>query len=94
MPAGRPCAECWEYGGEPGAPSDPANGLVWRSIVDNIDLPGKETPYVSVVDLPRTLLLTHPWALSGSGAVELKERQALAAEHLANTEMQAAIPQA
>jgi N-6 DNA Methylase len=59
--------------GEPGVPPDPPNGLVWCSIVENLGLPGTETPYVSVVDLPRALLRTYPWALSGGGAVELKE---------------------
>ncbi|MFZ5872560.1 MAG: BREX-2 system adenine-specific DNA-methyltransferase PglX, partial [Actinomycetota bacterium] len=57
--------------GEPSAPAEPAKGLVWRSIVDNVDAPGAQTEYVSVTDLPRDRLRAHPWSLSGGGADEL-----------------------
>jgi hypothetical protein len=57
--------------GEPSVPSDPSKGLVWRSITEKIDIAGAGTPYVTVTDLPRELLVHHPWALSGGGAVEL-----------------------
>ncbi|OLL18357.1 MULTISPECIES: BREX-2 system adenine-specific DNA-methyltransferase PglX [unclassified Rhodococcus (in: high G+C Gram-positive bacteria)] len=56
--------------GEPGAPANPAKGLVWTSIVDHIDRPGYEDQWVSIADLPRTNLNQHPWSLSGGGAVE------------------------
>lgn len=59
--------------GEPSQPSDPAKGLVWRSIVDHVDQPGVETEYVSVVDMPRRRLATHPWSLSGGAAPQLME---------------------
>lgn len=69
--------------GEPGVPINPAQGKVWRAIVDNVDHPGTETQYVSVVDLPRSLLAHHPWSLSGGGAVGLKG----AIEQAADTRM-------
>jgi hypothetical protein len=58
---------------EPGQPEDPANGLVWRAIVDQVDLPGTESEWVSVVDMPRDRLAKHPWSLSGGGAESLKD---------------------
>lgn len=57
--------------GEPGRPDDPAKGIVWSAIVDHIDEPGFENGWISVADLPRATLQTHPWSLSGGGAVEL-----------------------
>jgi hypothetical protein len=54
--------------GEPGRPHVPAQGLVWRSIVDHIDHVGHEDEYTSTVDLPRETLSRHPWSLSGGGA--------------------------
>ncbi|MHD0278626.1 BREX-2 system adenine-specific DNA-methyltransferase PglX [Rhodococcus aetherivorans] len=57
--------------GEPGAPENPAKGLVWTAIVDHIDRPGYEDQWVSITDLPRMNLRQHPWSLSGGGAVEL-----------------------
>lgn len=59
--------------GEPSEPSDPARGLVWRAIVENIDQAGVQTPFVSIVDLPREGLRSHPWSLSGGGTQELKD---------------------
>ncbi len=58
--------------GEPGAPEDPAQGKVWTSITENIDDPGFENQWVSVVNLPRETLRMHPWSLAGGGAVELQ----------------------
>ncbi|MET9019904.1 BREX-2 system adenine-specific DNA-methyltransferase PglX [Actinopolymorpha sp. NPDC004070] len=54
--------------GEPSAPTVPAEGLVWSSIVDSVDMVGANTEYVSVVDVDRSLMRTHPWSLSGGGA--------------------------
>jgi len=69
--------------GEPSAPDNPAKGLVWRSIMENIDHPGAENEYISVLDLPRERLGTHPWTLSGAGAIELLELlQEIAAQRL------------
>jgi hypothetical protein len=57
--------------GEPGQPSDPAHGLVWSSIVDNISCSTFENEFVSITALPRTTLENHPWSLSGGGAEKL-----------------------
>ena len=60
--------------GEPGAPGDPAQGLVWNSIVEHIDDPGHEDQWITVLDLPRVTLQSHPWALQG-GAAPTASRQ-------------------
>lgn len=57
--------------GEPNQPTNPANGLVWRAITDYVDEPGHDDQWISVTDLPRQRLATHPWSLSGGGADEL-----------------------
>lgn len=68
--------------GEPGQPVDPANALVWRDIVDHLDEPGYNGSYVTVTDLRREVLATHPWSLSGGGAAEVKEVIDVAAKSL------------
>lgn len=60
--------------GEPGRPADPSKGLVWSTITEHIGSPGHNNSYVSVADLPRSGFRTHPWSLSGGGAVELLEQ--------------------
>ncbi len=59
--------------GEPETPVDPAQGQVWRAIVDHLDEPGYEDEYVSVVDLDRARLHGHPWSLTGGGALDLMD---------------------
>lgn len=59
--------------GEPVAPADPQDGLVWNSILRHIDLPGSQNEFLSVVDIPRARLHVHPWSIGGGGASELKE---------------------
>jgi hypothetical protein len=54
--------------GEPSSPDDPAQGLVWQAIVSQIDRPGTESEWVTVVDLLRDYFANHPWSLSGGGA--------------------------
>ncbi|MCY1675612.1 BREX-2 system adenine-specific DNA-methyltransferase PglX [Pseudarthrobacter sp. SL88] len=54
--------------GEPVRPSDPARGLVWRALAENIDNPGHDSEWISIVDLARESLARHPWSLSGGGA--------------------------
>ena len=39
--------------GEPRQPADPAHGVVWTAIVEQVDLPGSESAYVTVEDVPR-----------------------------------------
>jgi len=58
--------------GEPAIPADPAKGVVWNAIAENIDQPGTPNPYVTVCDLPRSALSTFPWSLSGGGAGDLR----------------------
>lgn len=67
--------------GEPGQPTVPADGVAWRDIVDHLDQPGYEGPYVSVAEVPRTTYATFPWSLSGGGAGDLK-KQIESAAHL------------
>lgn len=57
--------------GEPGRPAEPADGLVWRSIVEQIDRPGEEDDFTSVEDVSRRQLARHPWSLQGGGAPRL-----------------------
>lgn len=59
--------------GEPGIPEPAADGNVWRSITQQIDLPGSESEWVQSGDLKRTFFSTYPWNLSGGGAAELEE---------------------
>jgi hypothetical protein len=60
--------------GEPATPDDPARGLVWSAIVQQLDHPGSQSAYLSVSDVPRDRLEKHPWAIGGGGAAELKEQ--------------------
>ncbi|WP_282770684.1 BREX-2 system adenine-specific DNA-methyltransferase PglX, partial [Saccharomonospora viridis] len=57
--------------GEPSQPEDPANGLVWSAIVEQIAKPGSESEWVSVDDLDRGGFTEFPWSLSGGGASSL-----------------------
>ena len=60
--------------GEPGRPDDPAKGMSGaQSPSTSIGRAGK-TAGSSVADLDRKLLATHPWSLTGGGAIELLER--------------------
>ncbi|MGW0486441.1 BREX-2 system adenine-specific DNA-methyltransferase PglX [Nonomuraea sp. NPDC003214] len=54
--------------GEPSVPEKAENGVVWRAIVEGIDLPGRLTPWVSVGDLERERYFAkQPWILSDGG---------------------------
>ena len=59
--------------GEPSTPADPAQGLVWRAIVEQVDIAGSESAFVSVADTPRTTFVKHPWSVGGGGVADLKE---------------------
>lgn len=59
--------------GEPAAPKNPSQGLVWQSIRDHIDLPHSSSVFVSVADLSRKSLSTHPWMLGGDAIISLLE---------------------
>jgi hypothetical protein len=69
--------------GEPSQPSDPANGLAWQAIINQVDKPNSESEWVSVVDLDRHRLAKYPWSLSGGGAsglVSLIEKKSIRLE--------------
>ena len=53
---------------EPGQQADPAFGLVWQAIVDQVDRPGSDSEWISVADMRRAHLAKFPWNLSGGGA--------------------------
>ena len=59
--------------GEPSTPADPAHGLVWTAITQQIDHVGSQSAFVSVNDTPREQFCKHPWSIGGGGAAELKE---------------------
>jgi hypothetical protein len=59
--------------GEPSTPADPARGLVWRAIVEQVDRPGSESIFVSVSEMARTTFGKHPWSIGGGGAAELRD---------------------
>ncbi|CAE6821202.1 hypothetical protein R69658_05857 [Paraburkholderia aspalathi] len=59
--------------GEPSTPDDPAQGLVWSSILAQIDRPGSESAFLSVSDIERAVFGNHPWSIGGGGAAELRE---------------------
>jgi hypothetical protein len=60
--------------GEPGRPANAAKGVVWSSIVGLVDQPGSEDEYVTVVDLERQRLTSHPWSIGGGGSSDLLDR--------------------
>ncbi len=60
--------------GEPGKPSDPKLGLVWQAIQSQLHNTGYSDEWISVVDMPRASLTTHPWNLAGGGESDLVDR--------------------
>lgn len=59
--------------GEPSTPENPADGLVWTSIIKQFNHPDSESEWINVVDLPRSRFAGYPWSLSGGGAVSLMQ---------------------
>ena len=59
--------------GEPGTPVDPAQGVVWQAIINQIDRRGSESNWVGVSDVPRETFATHPWSIGGGGAADVFE---------------------
>ncbi|GGW82727.1 BREX-2 system adenine-specific DNA-methyltransferase PglX [Streptomyces lomondensis] len=54
--------------GEPSAPDNAADGLVWQAIVEQIDKPGSVSRWVSVDDLDRKKYFgKQPWILADGG---------------------------
>ncbi len=60
--------------GEPATPAEPALGLVWQAIVQQIDRPGSVSEWMSANDSPRDKFHQHPWSIGGGGAAELKDQ--------------------
>jgi hypothetical protein len=59
--------------GEPSTPLDASQGLVWQSILHNIDIADAEDNYTSTANVPRATFTSHPWSLGGGGATNLTE---------------------
>ena len=57
---------------EPRTPEEPEKGNVWSSIQGQIENVGAKNNYISVEDKERKIFFTHPWSLSGGGAIEVK----------------------
>ena len=71
--------------GEPGAPEDAEEGLVWRAIVDHVDRPGSAGQWVSADDLDRDRhFKTQPWILLDGGRELLEEIEAVSATRLSD----------
>ncbi|AWL38680.1 MULTISPECIES: BREX-2 system adenine-specific DNA-methyltransferase PglX [unclassified Streptomyces] len=63
--------------GEPSAPDNPAMGVVWQAIVEQIDKPGSASQWVSVGDLSRDeYFSSQPWILT-DGGLEMVDRIAV-----------------
>ncbi|WP_394255773.1 BREX-2 system adenine-specific DNA-methyltransferase PglX [Pseudoclavibacter helvolus] len=60
--------------GDATEPADHAYGPVWREIVENMGDPGFVGKFVSITDLSRDVLKSHPWSLSGGGAPAVMEQ--------------------
>jgi hypothetical protein len=58
--------------GEPATPAEPAQGIVWQAILEQIDKPGSDSDWVSAADSSREKFHAHPWSIGGGGAAELK----------------------
>lgn len=74
LPETRPVRAALGIRGEPAQPRNPAEGLVWKAIVDQIQHPGSESSWVTVSDLPRDRFANHPWSLAGGGADSVMEQ--------------------
>ncbi|HAH43606.1 MAG TPA: BREX-2 system adenine-specific DNA-methyltransferase PglX [Planctomycetaceae bacterium] len=61
-------------GGEPETPDDPAKGVVWTAVTEQVDQTGTNTEFATTADLLRSKLQKHPWSIGGGGATDLKER--------------------
>lgn len=70
--------------GEPSTPKNPARGLVWTAILNQVDRAGSEGEFVSVTDTSREVFGRHPWSIGGGGASELKEQIEESATPLGN----------
>ncbi|MFJ2770057.1 BREX-2 system adenine-specific DNA-methyltransferase PglX [Streptomyces sp. NPDC087300] len=70
--------------GEPAHPAHPALGIVWKSILDQIDRPGSTSEWVSVQDEPRQRFLRFPWTMTGGGGAGVMDLLSEAPRRLAD----------
>ncbi|MER7898637.1 BREX-2 system adenine-specific DNA-methyltransferase PglX [Streptomyces sp. NPDC096046] len=54
--------------GEPGQPTDPEKGVVWRAIVAQITSPSSKSEWVTGSSEPRNRFAQFPWSLQGGNA--------------------------
>ena len=59
--------------GEPGTPEEPAQGMVWQSIVAHLNQSRSQNEFVSVTNIARETFAKHPWSIGGGGVTELKQ---------------------
>jgi hypothetical protein len=59
--------------GEPGTPEEPAQGMVWQSIVAHLNQSGSQNKFVTVTNISRETFAKHPWSIGGGGQLELTE---------------------
>ena len=57
--------------GEPSQPTDPARGLVWTAIVEQIKKPGSASEWVALEDVDRTTYARYPWSQAAGAASDL-----------------------
>ncbi|GAA2591825.1 BREX-2 system adenine-specific DNA-methyltransferase PglX [Dactylosporangium fulvum] len=57
--------------GEPAAPSDPSQGLVWRSIVDHARGPGRADRWTESTARTRDSLRSFPWSLAANRSADV-----------------------
>jgi hypothetical protein len=60
--------------GEPSTPEDASQGMVWQSMLNQIDQIGSQSDFTSTADVPRATFARHPWSIGGGGASDLKEQ--------------------
>lgn len=57
--------------GEPGRPAQASEGVVWASIRDHATDESFENEYITVTDVPRSTLSSHPWSLQGGASPDV-----------------------
>ncbi|MFR9798699.1 BREX-2 system adenine-specific DNA-methyltransferase PglX [Streptomyces sp. MS06] len=71
--------------GEPAAPANGEDGLVWNAIVDQVDKPGSVSQWVSVGDLERGRFFDkQPWILADGGLEMVEQLKCVQVERLAD----------
>ena len=59
--------------GEPATPERPETGLVWGSIVAQVDHVDSDSEWIGVLDVPRARLENHPWLVGDPVATDLTQ---------------------